>query len=695
MFAEVLAGAYGPQCFPLTARNSNLPTASQNTSNDYCCSADGGKYFGLTGPFGTNGNSMVNPLPNSARLSAVDNSGNCNLPVDTRGRVGQASLPTLQTLYTHTPAPSDVSSIAPRSAHSFRSGELTPAMSVSSNHERVSIHSHGSLQTPSSMGDSHKQFQGGDLSNRKHVFLQPAVPRHQDWQHYKTLPSAPSSTMDGSDNDSQSIVVPSSATSHYHTGTNLSPYQGNEMSPFPSRFTSPTHSANINSRPNKKRALSISPSLSEGLDLTYIIRLSPTSLASYLVSRNSSTSGSPQPGQQGSFSHLSARNTSPYPQNGSGQRRTGGNFTPFSMGPSESNILDDIMNNSYVAPQSDMPFIEYNCSLGNYPSGINMNIVQNGHMSHNQRYSNMPGENEMVSSFAACSMQSSCMMANNMGIITSGVNGDIHANMNTGLPVNGIPPPPSYNEALEQQHHHHHQQHSQHLSPHRHPHQQHQIQHSQLVRPDHVNRHHPQQLQQQQQQLHMRSGMHDMSENLQVLSPGLSPCLQVLSPGVQLSPGGMQGLNTVGMSPAASSMTSSCMSPMYAPDSSSQLTSGMTKQEDCEEDDPNICRWIDCGAMFKEQEDLVKHIEKAHIDQRKVDEFTCYWQGCSRQFRSFNARYKLLIHMRVHSGEKPNKCMVIFHLYTKACTVIFHLYANKCTVIFHLYTKMHSNLPFT
>lgn len=74
-----------------------------------------------------------------------------------------------------------------------------------------------------------------------------------------------------------------------------------------------------------------------------------------------------------------------------------------------------------------------------------------------------------------------------------------------------------------------------------------------------------------------------------------------------------------------------------------------------------ICLWTDCYQEFKTQSGIVSHIEKSHVSLAKSlkgDEYTCLWADCPRQYRSFNARYKLLIHMRVHSGEKPNQCPV-------------------------------------
>ncbi|XP_064637044.1 zinc finger protein GLI4-like [Lineus longissimus] len=69
------------------------------------------------------------------------------------------------------------------------------------------------------------------------------------------------------------------------------------------------------------------------------------------------------------------------------------------------------------------------------------------------------------------------------------------------------------------------------------------------------------------------------------------------------------------------------------------------------------CLWKDCGKTFEQLEALVNHVNDQHVkvSEREVD-YVCRWFNCPRNGKGFNARYKMLIHIRTHTKEKPHNC---------------------------------------
>ncbi|CAH8873525.1 unnamed protein product [Trichobilharzia szidati] len=71
-----------------------------------------------------------------------------------------------------------------------------------------------------------------------------------------------------------------------------------------------------------------------------------------------------------------------------------------------------------------------------------------------------------------------------------------------------------------------------------------------------------------------------------------------------------------------------------------------------------ICRWKSCYLAFTDHKSFVNHIETSHVASHiSSKEYCCYWEGCRRQLKPFNARYKLIVHLRIHNGDRPSKCL--------------------------------------
>ncbi|XP_065216255.1 zinc finger protein GLIS2 homolog isoform X2 [Planococcus citri] len=88
--------------------------------------------------------------------------------------------------------------------------------------------------------------------------------------------------------------------------------------------------------------------------------------------------------------------------------------------------------------------------------------------------------------------------------------------------------------------------------------------------------------------------------------------------------------------------------------------------------EPLICRWTKCYRSFGNLDMLSNHVAKEHANPGKGGMFYCGWSDCSRGDKGFNARYKMLVHVRTHTNEKPHHCYQCNKSFSRAENLKIH-----------------------
>ncbi|XP_071444555.1 uncharacterized protein [Hetaerina americana] len=139
-----------------------------------------------------------------------------------------------------------------------------------------------------------------------------------------------------------------------------------------------------------------------------------------------------------------------------------------------------------------------------------------------------------------------------------------------------------------------------------------------------------------------------MGETLEEIQQPVSPTMVVQSDSEEST------ASTLGLGPGLSGMDLSGDAEGRGADPRSVEREGGDVQDGAEGE--FLCRWGTCKDSFSHVDLLASHVTCVHATSGENGLFFCGWRGCSRGKRGFNARYKMLIHVRTHTNEKPHRC---------------------------------------